>query len=131
MQEMRSNLALLSAHGSVNDPGPDSLTFHSADYVISLQGALSLFRDEPHFYNLASYLICGSLLVAGAVRVLMSRFTKENAWIALAAIAALSMLPVYHRGYDAKLLLLTVPACSILWATGRAIEVGGRFADGI
>ncbi|MEI9968543.1 MAG: glycosyltransferase 87 family protein [Terracidiphilus sp.] len=122
MQEMRSNLALLSAHGSVNDPGPESLTFHSADYVISLQGALSLFRDEPSFYNLASYLMSGSLLVAGAIRVLMSRFTKENAWIALAAIAALSMLPVYHRGYDAKLLLLTVPACSLLWATDARLK---------
>jgi hypothetical protein len=122
MQEMRSNLTLLSAHGSVNDPGPDSLTFHSADYVISLQGAFSMFCDEPHFYNLASYLICGSLLLAGAVRVLKSRFTKENAWIALAAIAALSMLPVYHRGYDAKLLLLTVPACSLLWASDARLK---------
>ncbi len=122
MQEMRSNLTLLSAHGSVNDPGPDSLTFHSADYVISLQGLFSLFRDVPSFYNLASYLICGSLLVAGAFRVLTSRFTKENAWIALAAIAALSMLPVYHRGYDAKLLLLTVPACSLLWASDARLK---------
>jgi Glycosyltransferase family 87 len=122
MQEMRSNLALLSAHGSVNDPGPDSLTFHSADYVISLQSVFSLFRDQPHFYNIASYVISGSLLVAGAIRVLKSRFTNENAWIALAAIAALSMLPVYHRGYDAKLLLLTVPACSLLWATDARLK---------
>jgi len=76
----------------------------------------------PSFYNLASYLICGSLLVAGAIRVLTSRFTKENAWIALAAIAALSMLPVYHRGYDAKILLLTVPACSLLWATDARLK---------
>jgi hypothetical protein len=122
MQEMRSNLAVLSAHGSVNDPGPDSLTFHSADYVISLQSVFSLFRDEPHFDNLASYLICGSLLVTGAIRVLKSCFTKENAWIALAAIAALSMLPVYHRGYDAKILLLTIPACSLLWATDARLK---------
>ena len=28
------------------------------------------------------------------------------------------MLPVYHRQYDAKLLLLTVPACVMLWAEG-------------
>jgi hypothetical protein len=25
------------------------------------------------------------------------------------------MLPVYHRQYDTKLLLLTVPACAMLW----------------
>jgi hypothetical protein len=121
-QELRSNLLLLSAHGSVNDPGPDSLTFHSADYVISLQAPFSVFLDDPRFYNLASYLICGWLLLAGAVRVLRSRFTKQNAWIALAAVAALSMLPVYHRAYDAKLLLLTVPACALLWAEGGRLK---------
>ncbi len=90
--------------------------------VISLQSTLSLIRDDPRFYNLASYAICGSLLLAGAVRVLRSRFTKESGWLALAAIAALSMLPVYHRGYDAKLLLLTVPGCAYLWARGAGLK---------
>jgi hypothetical protein len=122
MQELNTNLAALSAHGNVNDPGPDSLTFHSADNVISLQSAISLFRDDPRFYNLASYLICGLILLAGAIRVLRSRLTKENAWLALAGIAALSMLPVYHRAYDAKLLLLTVPACALLWAEGGRLK---------
>jgi ABC-type amino acid transport system permease subunit len=28
------------------------------------------------------------------------------------------MLPFYHRQHDAKLLLLTVPACALLWAGG-------------
>ncbi len=36
----------------------------------------------------------------------------------MAAIAALSMLPVYHRPYDAKLLLLTLPACAMVLAEG-------------
>jgi hypothetical protein len=31
------------------------------------------------------------------------------------------MLPVYHRLGDAKLLLLTVPACATLWAEGGLI----------
>jgi len=122
MQELHSNLLVGSAHGGLNDPGPDSLTIRSADSVISLQSTFSLIRDDPRFYNLASYLICGSLLIAGAIRVLKSRFSKENAWFALAAIAALSMLPVYHRAHDAKLLLLTVPACSLLWAEGGRLK---------
>jgi hypothetical protein len=42
-----------------------------------------------------------------------------DAWIALAAVAALSMLVTYHRSYDAKLLmLLSVPASAMLWAEG-------------
>ena len=121
-QELRANIHALSAHGSVNDPGPDSLSFLMADPVISLQSTFSLLRDEPRFYNAASYLTCGLLLFAGAVRVLRSRLTKQNAWIALAAIAPLSMLPVYHRTYDAKLLLLTVPACALLWREGGPLK---------
>jgi hypothetical protein len=46
-------------------------------------------------------------------------------WLALASIAAISMLPVYHRQYDAKLLLLTIPACVMLWAEGGVL---GRIA---
>jgi hypothetical protein len=45
--------------------------------------------------------------------------------MALAAIAALSMLPVYHRQDDAALLLLAIPACSMLWTEGSRI---GRIA---
>ncbi len=121
-QELRANLRTLSARGSVNDPGPESLTFRSADTVISLQSTFSLIRDEPGFYNLASYLTCGLLLLAGAIRTLRSPFTKQNAWFALASVASLSMLPVYHRAYDAKLLLLAVPACALLWREGGRLK---------
>jgi len=121
-QELRANLHTLSAHGSVNDPGPDSLTFRSADSVISLQSSFSLIRDQPRFYNLASYLTCGLLLFAGAIRAFRSRLTKENACFALAAIASLTALPVYHRAYDAKLLLLAVPACALLWGEGGRVK---------
>lgn len=117
-QELRANMATLAAHGSVNDPGPDAMTFHSPDPVICLQSPLSLIRDDPRFYNLASYAVCGLLLLTGAVRTLRVPFTRRNAWLALAAIAPLSMLPVYHRTYDAKLLLLAVPACAMLWREG-------------
>ncbi len=35
------------------------------------------------------------------------------------------MLPVYHRPHDAKLLLLTLPACAMLLAEGK---LTGRIA---
>jgi hypothetical protein len=31
------------------------------------------------------------------------------------------MLVTYHRSYDAKLLLLSVPACAMLWIEGGAV----------
>lgn len=121
-QELSANIHALSARGGINDPGPNSLGFRYVDIVISLQSTLSLICDDPGFYNFASYLICGLLLIAGAVRTLQSPFTKQNAWFALASIAMFSMLPVYHRTYDAKLLLLAIPACALLWREGGGLK---------
>jgi hypothetical protein len=123
--ELHSNLAATSARGDLNDPGPASMGAHTLGMVISLQTVISLFRDDAGFYNPVSYLIGGALILVWIVVTLRSRFSLERAWLALAAIAALSMLPVYHRIYDSKLLLLTVPACAMLWSEGRLI---GKFA---
>ena len=116
VQDWQSNLAAISGHGGLNEPGPASITGRTAGMVIDLQAAVSVFRDDPRIYNTASYLICGALLAVGAVRTLRSRISPERAWIALAAIGPLTMLVTYHRPYDAKLLLLAVPACAMLWA---------------
>ena len=125
MQELHSNLAATSARGDLNDPGPSSSGAHTLGMVISLQTGISLFRDDAKFYNPAAYLIGGAPILVWIVITLRSRFSLERAWLALAAIAALSMLPVYHRIYDSKLLLLTVPACALLWSEGRRV---GRIA---
>ncbi|MDE3186926.1 MAG: DUF2029 domain-containing protein [Acidobacteriota bacterium] len=118
LQEMRSNLASIATQGGLNAPGVASLTGRTAGMVISLQAAFSVIRDDAHFYNPMSYLVSGALLLAWAIKTLRTRFTQEGAWLALAAVSALSLLPVYHRPYDAKLLLLAVPACAMLWAAG-------------
>ena len=122
MQELHSNLLVTSAHGDLNDPGPASINFRNPNMIIDLQSVISIFRDDPRIYNPASYLVSGALLLVWSVRTLRSRFSPASASFALAAIAALAMLPVYHRQYDAKLLLLTVPACAMLWIEGGPIR---------
>jgi glucan phosphoethanolaminetransferase (alkaline phosphatase superfamily) len=84
--------------------------------MINLQTILSLIRDDPRFYNPATYFLCGVLLLAWSLKTLRLRATPTNAWLALASVAPLSLLPVYHRQGDALLLLLSVPACTMLWA---------------
>jgi hypothetical protein len=122
MGDWQTNLASISAHGGLNDPGPDSLTGRSGAMVIDLQSALILLRQDPRFYNLVSYLVCGVPLLIWSVRTITSRFTPARAWLALASVVPLTMVVTYHRPWDAKLLLLTVPACAILWAEGGAIR---------
>jgi hypothetical protein len=125
MQEMHSNLLAYSVHGGINDPGPASTGGHGLDMLINLQTVISIFRDDPRIYNLVSYFICAPLLLLWAFVTLRFRPSPKRAWLGLAAIAALSMLPVYHRQLDARLLLLTVPACAMLWAERGRI---GRLA---
>ena len=122
MRELHSNVSAFAAHGGLNDPGFAATGGRSLDMLISLQTVVSFFRDDPRIYNPITYLVCGALLLMWSIRTVRSRFSQASAWFALAAVAPLSLLPVYHREYDAKLLLLTVPACAMLWAGGDTLR---------
>jgi hypothetical protein len=64
-------------------------------------------------------------LLVWAIATLRSPRSPTLTWLALAAVASLTLLATYHRAYDARLLLLTVPACAMLWAEGGRV---GRLA---
>jgi hypothetical protein len=123
LPELHSNFLAQSAPGGQAYPGPNSANTGSGpSMIISLQTAIYIFRDDPRIYNLVSYLVCGALLLIGLVRTLKARFSTARAWLALAAIVPLTILVTYHRAYDAKLLLLVIPACAMLWAEGGPIR---------
>lgn len=125
LDEMNANLRSYSLPGGINDPGPASSGGHGLDMVISLQAVVSFLVDDPRVYKAVSYLVCAPLLLAWAWITLRSQPSLRRVWLGLASIAPLSLLPIYHRQLDAKLLLLTVPACALLWAEGGRI---GRLA---
>lgn len=116
VQELHANIASSSVRGDINDPGPNSLNTAGVGSIIALQSALSVVRDDPHFYNPITYAICAGVLVVFSVRTLRLRLTERSVWLAVATIIPLTLLITYHRSYDARLLLLAIPACSLLWA---------------
>lgn len=118
IQEIRSNLELVSTRGGVADPGPAGISNGTGGMIIALQSAVSIFRDDSHSYDLITWVVCTPLLIAWLVRTFRHGLAHAQIWLALAAIAPLSMLPVYHRAYDAKLLVLAVPACAAIWTQG-------------
>jgi hypothetical protein len=122
IEDWSANMATISGPNGLNNPGPGSVTGNTAGMVIDLQALVAIFRDDPRIYNPISYAVCGVMLLIWAVTTLRSRFTPARAMFALAAIVPLTMLITYHRPYDAKLLLLTIPACAMVWAEGRAIR---------
>ena len=125
IQELYGNLSATSLRGGITDPGPNGMSGSGGGMIIALQTVISVFRDDPNFYNPLTYLVFGSLLLVWMIVTLRTRSAAPKHYLALAAIAALSMLPVYHRPHDAKLLLLTLPACAMLLHEGGAI---GRIA---
>jgi uncharacterized membrane protein (UPF0136 family) len=121
IEEWRYNLLAFSGPGAMNDPGLTSTGAHGLGMMVNLQEVVSVFWNDSRIYNPITYLICAPLLLVWAIATLRSRPSRREVWLGLAAIAALSMLPVYHRQMDTKLLLLTVPACAMLWAEGELI----------
>ena len=122
MEEMLVNMASFSGVGGIADPGPNGMAGRNMDSLVELQSAVSIFSDNPRIYNSISYGICGVLLVPWVIKTLKIRSSQPRVWLGLAVIAPLSMLPIYHLQHDAKLLLLTIPACSMLWAEGGIVS---------
>jgi hypothetical protein len=121
MQEWHSNILAFSARGGLSDPSLASKGGHALGMMVNLQTVISVFWDDPRIYNATSYIACGALLLAWVFVTVRFRFSPARTWLALAAIAALSLLPIYHRQQDTKLLLLTIPACVVLWTEGGLV----------
>lgn len=122
--EMQANLQTMTlTHGILNDPGPAAVDARSpGSNVVDMRSAISLFRDDPRIYTPASYLLCAPLLILWAIAALRKRYSQESAWLALTAISAVCILPIYHRMHDTRILLLVFPAFAILWTKGGAIK---------
>lgn len=115
IQELHNNLTAVSLRGGTSDPSLSAITNSGAGQIIDLQAVLGILWDNPLFYNPAAYSMVDGLILLWAFASFKKRATLEGAQLALASISALSMLSVYHRSNDAKLLLLAIPACAVLW----------------
>ncbi|MFZ1014408.1 MAG: glycosyltransferase family 87 protein, partial [Terracidiphilus sp.] len=96
VQDMQSNLSSFSVHGGLNDPSPSAAVANGPGMLTNLQALFSVYRDDPHFYNLATYAVCAPLLLLWAFMVLRTRTSQAKVWLALAAIVTLTLLPIYH-----------------------------------
>jgi Glycosyltransferase family 87 len=115
MHDLYVNLAGAAAHGNASDPGPAN---SEALGIASFQSVLSMVRDDPNFYNPATWAFIGTLLLLWLYPTLRMRHSLKEDFLALATIACLSLLPIYHREYDTRLLLLTFPALALLVSEG-------------
>jgi glycosyl transferase family 87 len=142
-QELKANMSSFSDVGGIVDPAITGMASRNMDSLVDLQSAVSVFFSEPATYNLIAYAVCTLLLLIWARFSLRTELAGTRIWLALAAIAPLTMLPTYHLQHDAKIIMLAVPACAMLWArrdrigrlallvTGAGIVVNGDLFSGV
>ncbi len=121
LQQLSSNLGVGSGPGGMNYPGAP----HATCMLTNLQTITSFFWDSAHTYNSVAILIVVPFVLVWMVLTWRWTPSRESVWFGLAVAAAFSMLPTYHRQYDAKLIMLAVPALAIVWARrGIAAWIG-------
>jgi len=104
---LRANLAATLGPGGSADPRPANQV---AVGDINLQTLTSIFFAEARTFNLVAYAVFLGLVAVWILVVARSSTSSEIHFLALAALSILSLLPIYHRFYDTRLLLLTLPA---------------------
>ena len=111
LTELRANLHGNAAPGAVNYPSRDNpQSINLAD----LEVVFAALRDQASFYTGAA-LACSLALLAGwLVPAIRLRNTLGKHVLCVAAIVCLTQLPIYHRQYDTRLLLLAFPAVAFL-----------------
>jgi hypothetical protein len=100
-QDLSVNLRGIAAHGNISDPGPSN----SDSYMIAnLQTIVSIFRDDAAFENHVVWVAFGFLFIVWAYITVRAGAGMEKDLLGVASVAVMSLLPIYHRHYDARLL---------------------------
>jgi hypothetical protein len=115
---LRANLSATLSPGGSADPRPANI---EAVGDANLQTLTSIFFSDARIFNAAAYSIFIILLAALITVVLRVNAGRELHFLVLAAVSVLSLTPVYHRFYDTRLLLLTVPAVLIVFQKRRLL----------
>jgi len=123
VQDYRVNLKGIASPGHLSDPGP---TDKEVNQITSLQTIVSIFRNDPAFYNPVVWAVSLLFLGAWIYPVLRLPSSKQKDLLCIAAIATFSLLPVYHRMYDSVLLPTIFPGLAFLiYKAPRWGAVGG------
>jgi Glycosyltransferase family 87 len=120
---LRANLSATLSPGGSADPRPAN---QEAIGDANLQPLTSIVFSDAGRFNLAAYAIFLGLLAVWVMAVPWTKVAPAMHFLALSGLSVLSLLPVYHRFYDTRLLLLSVPAVMILFEKRRFL--GGAIA---
>ncbi len=116
----------LDTHALLNSGILGDFTEHNPTRfgLINLQVALYPLLHDRQAANIVAYLLGASLLLAWVV--LMYRIKARDSLLCLSTLSVISLLPVYHRFYDAAVLIMPLcwVAVSIKSKPNRSAGIG-------
>jgi hypothetical protein len=115
---LRANISQAEEPGGVNDYRPSN---KEGFYFINLQAATSVFFTDAREFNAAAWAIFLALLAVWVTALLRTSADPETHLLLIGSLAVLSLMPVYHRFYDARLLLISIPAVVIVYKRRRLL----------
>ncbi len=117
-----ANLRSAGAAGGINDPGPANAVRYQ---LVNMQVMLRTFIVDTHvvrFMTLGLTIVLVSLFAWATWRRPDDRTAGNDiALLDLACIAAIALMPIYHRAYDTWLLVFP-----LIWAANRLWDADAR-----
>jgi Glycosyltransferase family 87 len=115
LDNYRYDNRILFAHGSLGDfTKSNPLRFS----LVNLQVLLYTFLPDRGGANVAALVVAG-ILGAFWLYLLLRRADSKSELLALGALVVISLLPVYHRLYDASLLIFPLAWSLAAWSEPR------------
>ena len=119
LEKFRTAVSVGIQPGGTNEPSPANPV---AMHIINVQTIVSIWARSPRVYGLISLVILGIIAALWIGSYLKSRYAEEGPLFAMSGLLCLSLLAVYHRDYDSRLLILTIPP--IVWLLRHHLRAG-------
>jgi hypothetical protein len=128
-----AGVALASHPGTAHWPSDLVAQLHSSASVgaapgerldtglVNLQALTALFSTNLSVSEAMTAAISGLLILLLAIGLFRVRDERVRDWFAIAAVSILTLVVVYHRTYDMRIILLTLPALALLWQAAPKI----------
>lgn len=126
--DLQANLKGNAGAGNVNDPAGGNV---QAVNMANLQPLFAAENRSPRFYNTSAEVVTLLLLGCWMLPAWRMRNSMQKHILAIAAMACIMLLPIYHRQYDTRVLLLVFPAVALLLAWRRSWGVAGLVLLGV
>ncbi len=117
--DLAANVAASVQPGSINDPSPADKA--AIGFFSNLQVITSVYSAVPRIYNTAAYAVFLVFFATWMIAVRRIRTEAIGDYLPIASLAVLSLMPVYHRSFDTRLLLIGIPAVVLIFQADRVV----------